>query len=199
MLSYNENPPPSLLYGASDPPRWHSSVLQFLYFLSSAWDAFSPNDSLPSAYFYIRGHFSSESWRYSSVIPGFACLCWEIQHLDLSSFSLSSHLFLFAPCILKLPQHVGERHISPEPISINICWVMPGWKDGWTDGWMHKLVPGCMVNDCYGQSPVLQLPRGGRTTESSSWLQGWAQLFLASYSLRHKGSQSGVSGPLDGL
>ena len=113
-----------------------------------------------------------------------------------------SHSFTFPSSdhtILKLPQHVGERHISPEPISINICWVMPGWKDGWTDGWMHKLVPGCMVNDCYGQSPVLQLPRGGRTTESSSWLQGWAQLFLASYSLRHKGSQSGVSGPLDGL
>ena len=122
----------------------------------------SPNVSLPSAYFYIGGHFSSESWRYSSVIPGFACLCWEIQHLDLSSFSLFSHLFLLAPCILKLSQHVGERHISPEPISVNICWVMPGWKDGWTDGWMHKLVPGCMVNDCYGQSPVLQLPRGGR-------------------------------------
>lgn len=38
MLSYNENPPPSLLSGPSDPPRWHSSILPSLYFWSSAGD-----------------------------------------------------------------------------------------------------------------------------------------------------------------
>lgn len=38
MLSDNENPPPSLLSGPSDPPRWRSSISQALCFLSSAGD-----------------------------------------------------------------------------------------------------------------------------------------------------------------
>ena len=107
----------------------------------------SPNVSLPSAYFYIGGHFSSESWRYSSVIPGFACLCWEIQHLDLLRNSAFGFVILFSlfPSFSLCPLH---------PETFPACWgktyqprahlckylLSDAWMEGWMDRWMDAQV-----------------------------------------------------------
>ena len=44
-----------------------------------------------------------------------------------------------------------------------------------------------------------QEEKGTAAAESSSWLQGWAQLLLAINSLVNRGSQSGFSPPPNGL
>ena len=76
------------------------------------------------------------------------------------------------------------------------------WMEGWMDRWMDaQVTTGSRLHGEWLLWPITSPAAAKRRKEreSSSWLQGWARLFLVSNSLRHRASQSGVSGPPDGL
>ena len=125
------------------PPR--SSIHGIFQARILQWVAKSfSKDSLPSAYFYIGGNFSSESCRY------YSWLCLSLLRNSAFGFvilfSLFSSFSLCPLCPETSPASWGKTYQPRAHLCkylLSDAW-MEEWMDRWTDGWMDGQTDGWM-------------------------------------------------------